>query len=475
MSVPQRQLHLGLMFWAAGTHPSGWRFASSQLDAPYNIEHLQHVTQIAERAKFDFLFLGDKLATDPVLQTTNPAQMSRLEPFISGASLAAATSHIGIVVTANPTYYDPYSLARQFSTLDHLSEGRASWNIVTGADPKAAANFNREEHWSTEQRYDWADEFVAVVKDLWDSWEDGAIAADGPAYVEAGKVRPINHRGQHHTVTGPLSTPRSHQAHPIILHAGTSDRSRELGARDADAIFTSHATIGEAQDYYRDIKTRARKYGREPHEIKILPSLTPIVAATTEEAVAIYDQLNSYVVLDPENKALGAGAFGRGGRNRNLTYVSSLIGVEVRANDYEAFVPPEVLEQSNEEGRRIFAELTRLTRRDVTGPNRLTWRDLIIGATTNAGSTIVGNPVEIADFIQEWFEAEAADGFNVFPPYVPESVEAFADLVVPELQRRGIYRLDYTGTTFRDHLGLDRPANRVTQRLEAQASINRAV
>ena len=152
MTERKRELHLGLMFWAAGTHPSGWRFASSQLDAPYNIEHLQYVTQVAERARFDFLFLGDKLATDPVLQTTNPAQMSRLEPFISGASLAAATSHIGIVVTANPTYYDPYSLARQFSSLDHLSQGRVSWNIVTGADPKAAANFNRDDHWDTDQR-----------------------------------------------------------------------------------------------------------------------------------------------------------------------------------------------------------------------------------------------------------------------------------------------------------------------------------
>ncbi len=474
MTERKRELHLGLMFWAAGTHPSGWRFASSQLDAPYNIEHLQYVTQVAERGKFDFLFLGDKLATDPVLQTTNPAQMSRLEPFVSGAALAAATSHIGIVVTANPTYYDPYSLARQFSTLDHLSGGRASWNIVTGADPKAAANFSRDDHWDTEQRYNWADEFVAVVKDLWDSWEDGAITR-GESYADPDKVHALNHRGQHHTVAGPLSTPRSPQAHPVILHAGTSDRSRELGARDADAIFTSHPTLEDAQAYYNDIKTRARKYGREDHEIKILPSLTVIVAPTTEEAVAIYDQLNSYVVLDPEDKPLGAGAFGRGGKNRNLTYVSSAIGVELRANDYEGLVPPEALAQANDEGRHIFREITRLTRRDVTGDNRLTYRDLIIGATTNAGTTIVGNPSEIADFIQTWFEARGADGFNVFPPYVPSSVEAFVDLVVPELQRRGIYRQDYSGTTFREHLGLERPANRVAARLTARAEIKDAV
>jgi len=475
MPKRERELHLGLMFWAAGTHPSGWRFASSQLDAPYNIEHLQYVTQVAERAKFDFLFLGDKLATDPVLQTTNPAQMSRLEPFISGAALAAATSQIGIVVTANPTYYDPYSLARQFATLDHLSQGRVSWNIVTGADPRAAANFSRDEHWDTEQRYDWADEFVALVKDLWDTWEDEALADDGEAYVRDGQVRALNHRGQHLQVAGPLATPRSPQAHPVILHAGTSERSRELGAREADAIFTSHATLEEAQAYYADIKGRARRHGRADHEIKILPSLTPIVAATTEQAVAIYDQLNSYVVLDPEDKPLGAGAFGRGGRNRNLTYVSSLIGVEVRADDYEAAVPPEVAERANEEGRRIFREITRLTRRDVTGPNRITWRDLIIGATTNAGSTIVGAPSEIADFIETWFEARAADGFNVFPPYVPASVEAFADLVVPELQRRGLFRTDYPGATFRDHLGLERPANRITARRAAAAAIKAAV
>lgn len=475
MTEHKRQLHLGLMFWAAGTHPSGWRFATSQLDAPYNIEHLQYVTQVAERAKFDFLFLGDKLATEPALQTTNPAQMSRLEPFISGAALAAATSRIGIVVTANPTYYDPYSLARQFSSLDHLSNGRVSWNIVTGADPRAAANFNRDEHWSTEQRYDWADEFVATVKDLWDSWEDDALKGGGETYADPDKVHAINHRGQSFTVAGPLSTPRSPQAHPVILHAGTSDRSRELGARDADAIFTSHPTLAEAQAYYADIKSRARKYGRDDHEIKILPSLTPIVAATTEEAVAIYDQLNSYVVLDPEDKPLGSGAFGRGAKNRNLTYVSSLIEVELKANDYEGLVRPEVLQQANAEGQRIFREIKRLTRRDVVGDNRLTYRDLIIGATTNAGTTIVGNPVEIADFIQEWFEARGADGFNVFPPYVPSSVEAFADLVVPELQRRGIYRQDYSGATFREHLGLERPANRLSERAKAETARRAAV
>lgn len=194
--MSKRELHLGLMFWAGGTHPSGWRYPSSHAAAAFDIEFLQQVTQLVERAKFDFLFLGDRLASDPGLQTTNPSQMSRLEPFVSGASLAAATSHIGIVVTANPTYYDPYNLARMFASLDHLSQGRASWNLVTGADEIAAANFSREAHWDTEKRYDWADEFVTVVRQLWDS--DAST--------------PLHHKGPYFDVAGPLNIKRPPQS-----------------------------------------------------------------------------------------------------------------------------------------------------------------------------------------------------------------------------------------------------------------------
>jgi alkanesulfonate monooxygenase SsuD/methylene tetrahydromethanopterin reductase-like flavin-dependent oxidoreductase (luciferase family) len=446
--MSKRELHLGLMFWAGGTHPSGWRYPSSHAAAAFDIEFLQQVTQLVERAKFDFLFLGDRLASDPGLQTTNPSQMSRLEPFVSGASLAAATSHIGIVVTANPTYYDPYNLARMFASLDHLSQGRASWNLVTGADEIAAANFSREAHWDTEKRYDWADEFVTVVRQLWDS--DAST--------------PLHHKGPYFDVAGPLNIKRPPQGHPVILHAGTSDRSRELGARDADVIFAGQATFEGAKAYYADIKSRARKYGRKDDDIAILPGLTPIVAETTEKAVEIFDRLNSFIELDPEGDGGEAGRYGslgRMGKRRNLTAVSAAIGVDIADRNRDAPVDPRVLAAANDEGQRLFADVTRLTRRDVKGPNRLTYRDLIIGHIgigIGIGAAVVGDPNEVADHIEFWFDERAADGFNIFPPFVPESVEAFASLVVPVLQRRGLYRTDYSGSTFRDHLGLARPA-----------------
>lgn len=443
----KRELHFGLMFWANGTHPSGWRMPTAHETAPFDIEFLQKVTQIAEGAKFDFLFLGDRLASDPGLQTTNPSQMSRLEPFVSAASLAAATSHIGIVVTANPTYYDPYNIAHLTASLDHLSGGRASWNLVTGADEIAAANFSRDEHWDTEKRYDWADEFVQVAKKLWDSRDDD-------------EVRDINHRGRYFSVDGPLDVKRPPQGHIVILHAGTSDRSRELGARDADVLFAAGPNIAVAKAYYDDIKTRAKKYGRSDNDIAILPGLQVIVAPTTEEAVAIYDQLNSFVILDSEDtpeEHKRYGALGGKGK-RNLSNVSRIIGVDVRGHGPDDLVDPQVQADSNEDGKRLFETITRLTRREVTGEKRITYRDLILAASGQIGG-IVGNPVEVADHIQHWFEAKACDGFNIFPAYNPDTVTAFADLVVPILQERGLYRKDYSGPTFRDHLGLERPAN----------------
>ncbi|MFT4075789.1 MAG: NtaA/DmoA family FMN-dependent monooxygenase [Asticcacaulis sp.] len=448
MSEDKRELHFGLMFWANGTHPSGWRMPTAHETAPFDIEFLQKVTQIAEGAKFDFLFLGDRLASDPGLQTTNPSQMSRLEPFVSAASLAAATSHIGIVVTANPTYYDPYNIAHLTASLDHLSGGRASWNLVTGADEIAAANFSRDEHWDTEKRYDWADEFVQVAKKLWDS-------RDGD------EVRPINHRGRYFSVEGPLDVTRPPQGHIVILHAGTSDRSRELGARDADVIFAAGPNIETAKAYYDDIKTRAKKYGRKDSDIAILPGLQVIVAPTTDEAVAIFDQLNSFVILDSEDtpeEHKRYGALGGKGK-RNLSNVSRIIGVDVRGHAPEDLVDPQILADSNEDGQRLFRAITRLTRREVTGEKRISYRDLILSASGQIISGVVGNPVEVADHIQHWFEAKACDGFNIFPAYNPDTVTAFADLVVPILQERGLYRKEYSGPTFRDHLGLERPQN----------------
>lgn len=447
-----RELHLGLMFWATGTHAAGWRHPDARADAAYDISLIQEVSQIVERAKFDFVFLGDRLATEPSLQHSNPAQISRLEPYATAAAIAAATTHVGVVVTANPTYSDPYGIARLMSSLDQVSGGRAAWNLVTGADSAAAFNFGRSAHWDTTQRYDWAEECLQVVRDLWDSGAD----------PHGGRSRRIEHRGRFFSVDGPLDVGRPPQGQVVLFNAGTSDRSRELGAREADIVFAGkQPTLEQRQEYYADIKARAARYGRED-QVFILPGLTPIVAPSTEQAVALHDQLNSLLVLDPEEEVgelVRAGGIGEGHR-RNLTSASQVFGVDLRGNSLTAEVPAETLAAVSEEGARRLAEITRLTRRTVDGPNRITYGDLVHATPAELSHVVVGNPEEVADMIQEWFECSAADGFNIYPAYVPGSVTTFTELVVPELQRRGLYRKEYRGSTLRAHLGLPVPARR---------------
>lgn len=484
MSTHNRQLHLGLMFWATGTHSAGWRFPGSKTDGAFDIEFIQQVVQTAEAAKFDYLFLGDRLLSDPALAKTNPGQMSRLEPFTVAAAVAAVTRHIGLVVTANPTYNDPYTVARMTAALDHLSQGRASWNLVTGADAAAALNFGRSQHWANTDRYDWADEFVSVVRKLWDSWEDDAITEgpDGPQ-LDRSRIHPINHTGPLLQVQGALNIPRPPQGQVVLLHAGTSDRSRELGAREADVLFTGQATLATAQEYYRDVKQRAAKYGRQPQDIVIMPGLVVIAAETTDAAVAIYDQLNDLILLDPEDPIIeseveaeqgpqGFQYVGLGrGTKRNLTLVSASIGVDLRGRDHDALVPAEVYEQAHAAGKSIIDFVTTLTRRTLTASEphrRIRYRDLIHGSIAQT-ATVVGNPAEVADFMQLWLDADAADGFNIFPSYLPHTMDDFARLVVPELQARGLLRREYSGTTFRDQLGLKRPPRRVQGANDAHA------
>ncbi|MCS0639646.1 LLM class flavin-dependent oxidoreductase [Streptomyces sp. LP05-1] len=444
----RRELHLGLMFWATGTHAAGWRHPDARADAAYDIELILEISREAERAKMDFVFLGDRLASDPALQHSNPAQISRLEPYATATAIAAATTRTGVVVTANPTYSDPYTIARLLASLDQVSAGRAAWNLVTGADAAAAYNFGREEHWETAKRYAWAEECLQVVRDLWDS---GA----GPE----GAARPIGHRGRYFSVDGPLDVDRPPQGQVVLFNAGTSDQSRELSAREADIVFAGpQPTFALRQEYYADIKARAARYGRADR-ITILPGLTPVVAPTTEEAVARYDLLNSLLVLDPERKPgelVRKGGIGEG-HKRNRSSAGEVFGLDLTGTDLAAPVPAGVLAGVSEDGARRLAEITRLTRRTPGGPRPITYGDLVHATPSELSHTVVGNPVEVADMIQEWFEGGAADGFNIYPAYVPGAVTAFTELVVPELQRRGLHREEYTGRTLRDHLGLPVP------------------
>ncbi len=459
MNIKKRQLHLGLMFWATGTHSAGWRHPAAKTDGAFDIAFIQQMAQKAEQGKFDFLFLGDRLVADPALAKTNPGQMARLEPFVAGTAIAAATRSLGIVVTTNTTYNDPFTVARMMASLDHLSHGRASWNIVTGADHAAAFNFSRDHHWDTAQRYAWANAFTETVIGLWHSWDSDAWP---PRQDNGPGIHPLT-PGKDGLVPGPSPLPRPPQGKPVILHAGTSAESRDLGAHYADVIFSGHAVFDEARDYYRDIKQRALAYGRSPDSIKILPGLIVIVEETTAEAVAVWDKLNNLIILDAEETPVAAAAgaeqphfqyvgMGRGAK-RNLTLASQALGVEVTGNDLDTPVPAAVYQQASPAGRVIIDYITRMTRRNLIAEDRrqrITYRDLVYAAIAQTHA-VVGNPQEVADYLQYWLEQGAADGFNIFPSFLPDSLDRFVDLVVPELQRRGIYRTDYQGKTLRDH------------------------
>jgi alkanesulfonate monooxygenase len=319
-----------------------------------------------------------------------------------------------------------------------LSGGRIAWNVVTGADPRAAANFGRDEHWDNERRYDRAEEFVAVVEQLWDSWEDGALLRDksSGAFVDPSKVHAIDYHGQHFSVAGPLNVARPPQGRPPLVQAGTSERSRDFGARHADIIFTAQTTLEEAVAFRSDIRSRARAAGRRPDEIAVLPGLVPVVEATLGEALARYDALNARIVTHGE-----------------LGPLWTTLGADLGEVPLDAPLPDGLLAA---QGQRYRAQAAGAVGREVSTLRGL--RDFYT-ASGRGHRLIVGDPARIADLMEEWLSAGAADGFNLCPPYLPGGLERFVDLVVPELQRRGIFRRDYEGSSFREVLGLARPAS----------------
>lgn len=471
-SGPDRTLHLGYMYWSNGTHPAGWRLPEAVDDRGFDARYITELAQLAELGRFDFFFFGDRLATGPEYRFTNTSVLSRIEPFTAAGYIATLTSRIGIVVTANPTYYEPFNLARLTASLDHLSAGRASWNIVTGADGRAADNYSRPEHGDANARYDRADEFVDVVRRLWDSWEDDAFIRNPETgeFVDGDKIHVLDHTGTSFRVRGPLNVARPPQGHPVLLHAGTSDRSRDLGARDADVLFAAAATIEQGREYSDDIRRRAAAFGRDPAAIVVLPGLTPIVARTREAARAMYDRLNSLIILDddirfgghtrshwlsapaaPAREAQGPGL-------RNLGALSQRVDVDFTVFELGDAVTVKAADALNPAGRVLLDAASARTGRSIGGPDPVTIRDLLY-AHIVGGHVVVGDPNDIADYIQSWFEIGASDGFNIQSAFLTEQLETFVALVVPELQRRGLFRREYDGSTLREHLGLERPVN----------------
>ena len=429
---------------SVGHHEAAWRHADTQPENVTSLRHFQRLAQTAERAKLDSLFLADGLAT---WSRGGHSLMGGLEPFTLLSALAASTESIGLIGTVSTTYNKPFHVARKFASLDHISGGRAGWNIVTSGSEIEAANFGREEHLEHKARYERASEFLDVTTSLWDSWDDDARIADKGAgiYVDVDKVRSIDHRGEWFGVKGPLNVPRPPQGHPLLVQAGSSEDGKDFAARYAEAIFTAQQTIEDARDFYADVKRRAGIHNRAPEELVILPGFAITLGKTQAEAedkeAALHDLTN------PQH---------------GLTMLSNWLKIDASGLDLDGPVPPfPPLETVN--GHKSRFQLIA----DLVERENLTIRQLLRRLAGGRGHhTFAGTPLQVADQLEEWFTTGAADGFNIMPPYLPGALDEFVAHVVPELQRRGLFRTEYTGTTLREHYGLSRPVNkysRVTQ------------
>jgi FMN-dependent oxidoreductase (nitrilotriacetate monooxygenase family) len=431
MPRPDRQMHLGLFVLGSGHHVAGWRMPGAEAGAE-NLDLLKRIAQTAERGKFDLIFFADAVNAAAGM---HPSVLVRLEPITLLSALAMCTSRIGLAATASTTYTEPYNLARLFGSLDHISGGRAGWNVVTGAFAEAAANFSRASHPPHEERYAIAAEFVQVVKGLWDSWEDGGIVMERATgrFADNAKLHVLNHAGTHFQVKGPLNMSRPPQGYPVFIQAGASDTGRDLAASIAEIVFAVQQDMQEAKSFADDIKARARRFGRDPAHVKIMPGVSPIIGSTEAEARERLSRLGEF--LDPVAA---------------LRVLSERLGQDLSGHDLDGPVP-ELPESTIMRGHA--RTLTALARRE-----NLTLRQLRnIAAGAMGHRLLCGTPEQVADGLEEWFQAGAADGFNVMPPWFPGAFDDFVDHVVPLLQKRGLFREDYAGSTLRDHLGLPRP------------------
>ena len=435
-----RQLHFNLFLHDTGHHEASWRLPESDPHANLSLAAHLHLAEVAEAAKFDSVFLADS----PVLWSDPGRRPSgKLEPTLLLAALAARTNRIGLIATASTSYNEPYNLARRFASLDHLSGGRAGWNIVTTAGDAAARNFGLDDQPLHKTRYERADEFLDVSTKLWDSWADDAIVADKPSGVHArgDRVHEIGHRGAFFRVDGPLHVPRSPQAYPLLVQAGSSEDGKQFAAKWAEAIFTAQPTLAESQAFYADVKRRAAAAGRESDHVVILPGIVPVIGDTEAEARELDAELDRLI-----------------GPRYALATIAQTLRVDPATLDLDAPLPADLPPEDQIEG----AKSRRTLIVDWARRDNLTVRQLIGKLGGGRGHrTFTGTPVQVADTIQHYFENGAADGFNIMPAVLPSGIEVFAAEVVPILRERGLFRTEYEGTTLREHYGLPRPANRL--------------
>jgi len=456
VSHTDRKLRLGAFLQATGHHVSAWLHPEAQADAGHNLDHYKDLARTAERGKFDLVFVADSPGgyadfTDEETFRQN-AKAAHFEPVTLWSALAQVTERVGFVATSTTTYEDPYTTARKFASLDWVSGGRAAWNVVTtGAD--VSANFSRTEHLEHSRRYERAEEYIDVVKGLWDSYEDDAFVRDRASgvYLDTDKFHVLGHQGEHFQVRGPLNIARPPQGYPVIVQAGASEPGRELAARTAEVIFTANLVIEDAQEFYGDVKRRLGKFGRRAEDLLVMPGIFAVLGGTEAEAQANYEELQSLV-----HPAVAWGILRR-----------HYQGVDLSGYSLDDIAPPLPTETNGSKSRLKLVS-------DLVERECPTLRQLYRQVSTARGHlTTVGTPEQVADVIQAWFENDAADGFNVMPPILPTGLIDFVDQVVPVLQRRGIFRTEYEGTTLRENLGLRRPVNSLAHRAhqaEAQAS-----
>ncbi len=428
--MTKKQMHLGLFLQGAGHHVSGWRHPDAEAGSE-NFDLLRRVAKQAEDAKFDMVFLADGLTSGV---DAHPSMVARFEPLTLLSALAMVTDKIGLAATASTTYGEPYHTARAFASIDHLSHGRAAWNIVTTSYARTANNFSKS-HPEHDERYAVAEEFVDVVRGLWDSWDDDAFPKDkeNGVYADPNKVHVLNHAGKYYSVQGPLNIPRSPQGHPVLIQAGSSGPGQDLAARIADIVFTAQQSLAEAQAFYASLKDRVVKAGRNPDSVAVMPGFMPVIGVSFEDAAEKLKELNRWTDIKSA-----------------MPLLEERIGHSLA--DYDLDGPLPDLPISDQ--LRSRAELLR----DLARRENLTIRDLALRVAAGRGHHIVlGTAEQIADRMQEWFEGKAADGFNVMPPYFPGGLEDFNRQVVPILQDRGLFRTEYTGSTLRDHLNIARP------------------
>lgn len=442
MGEAQKQLKLGVFFNPTGHHVASWRHPGAEIDAGINLQHYVEITRTAERGKMDMIFFQDSVAVRRANMEAlkrSAQYVANFEPITLLSALSMATSHIGLTATASTSYNEPYHVARKFASLDHLSGGRAGWNLVTSVQDAEAQNFSRDEHFKHEERYERAREFAEIVLGLWDSWDDDAFTRDAESglYFDPEKLHTLEHKGKHFSVRGPLNVPRPPQGRPVIVQAGASEAGMELAAEYAEVVFCSPNSIETAQTYYSNLKGRLAKFGRAADQLKVLPGLSPVVGRTMSEAEEKHEEMQAMIDPIVAREILGT----------VLGYVD--------LSGYPMDGPLPDLGETNA-SKSTFDEFTAMARDE-----NLTIRQLAMRAAGARGKLVLkGTPAHIADFMEDWLTNDATDGFNILPPVLPASLNDFVDLVIPELQRRGLFRTEYEGTTLRENLGLERPESR---------------